>query len=160
MWPRSGAVGDVPGGVLPSAASECGRVSRDCSLCLGQCSQEPGEWQGGTEGCGNSKGRGQVQNMLLRKRAGQAAVMGGGERSAGQGLEDWKRARRASPLDVTFFLVLGIPSSLSPSQISVDEKAHTELLTVGFCVLAGQEWSRDFRETPALPIGTLTGVPQ
>lgn len=73
---------------------------------------------------------------------------------------DWKRARRASPLDVTFFLVLGIPSSLSPSQTSVVEKAHTELLTVGFCVLAGQEWSRDFRETPALPIGTLTGVPQ
>lgn len=88
MWPRSGAVGDVPGGVLPSAASECGRVSRDCSLCLGQCSQEPGEWQGGTEGCGDGKCRGQGQNMLLRKRAGQAAVMGGGERSAGQGLED------------------------------------------------------------------------
>lgn len=45
MWPRSGAVSEVPGGVLPSAASECGRVSRDRSLCLCQCPQEPGEWQ-------------------------------------------------------------------------------------------------------------------
>lgn len=42
---QGGAAGEVPGGVLSSAASERGRVSRDCSLCLGQCPQEPGEWQ-------------------------------------------------------------------------------------------------------------------
>ena len=142
MWPWSGAAGDIPVGVLPSAASECGRVPGDCTLCLGQCKTVRAQVRGGVCGCW---------------WGGEEPKAGAGScpsRDPGGGLP-W-----CVPLTSPSSLLGGSPPLCAHYESLEDEKTHTELLTEGSCVLVGQEWSHSFRETLALPTGTLTGVPQ
>lgn len=104
------------------------------------------------------------KTVQAQVRGGVCSCWGGEEPEAGAGhcpsRDPGGGLPWCLPLTSPSSLLGGSPPLCPHHESLEDEKTHTELLTEGSCVLVGQEWSHGFRETLALPTGTLTGVPQ